>query len=96
MRYFSWETHATYVSQCTNSVTQTVAKELGITLSQLAIAWIIKNLNISSVITGASKPEQVLENVEAVKHAEKLTPDIMEKIETIVENKPKLDPRRFG
>jgi len=75
---------------------ETVAKELGITLSQLAIAWIIKNPNISSVITGASKSEQVLENVEAVKHADKLTPEVMEKIEKIVENKPQLEARRFG
>lgn len=87
--------HIQLTYQFTNGVIQTVAKELGITLSQLAIAWIIKNPNISSVITGASKPEQVLENVEAVKHADKLTPEIMEKIEKIVENKPQLEPRRF-
>lgn len=95
MRYFPVDAaHST--CQSTNGVIQTVAKELGITLSQLAIAWIIKNPNISSVITGASKQEQVLENVEAVKHADKLTPEIMEKIEKIVENKPQLEPRRFG
>lgn len=88
--------HIQLTYQFTNGVIQTVAKELGITLSQLAIAWIIKNPNISSVITGASKHEQVLENVEAVKHVDKLTPEIMEKIEKIVENKPQLEPRRFG
>ncbi|CAZ82801.1 unnamed protein product [Tuber melanosporum] len=75
---------------------ETVAKGLGITLSQLAIAWVIKNPNISSVITGASRPEQVLENLEAVKHANKLTPEIMEKIEEVVCNKPQLEPRRFS
>ncbi|PWW74036.1 Aldo/keto reductase [Tuber magnatum] len=75
---------------------EAVAKELGITLSQLAIAWIIKNPNISSVITGASRPEQVLENVEAVKHADKLTPEIMERVEEIVDNKPQLESRRFA
>ncbi|KAI5821485.1 NADP-dependent oxidoreductase domain-containing protein [Pyronema omphalodes] len=73
-----------------------LAKELGVTQSQLALAWILKNKNISSVITGASKPEQIVENVGAISVVEKLTPAVMERIEDILGNKPKVDQARFG
>ena len=42
-----------------------VADEAGLSLSQLAIAWVLQNPNVSSAITGASRPEQVTENVKA-------------------------------
>ncbi|KAF8540671.1 NADP-dependent oxidoreductase domain-containing protein [Trichophaea hybrida] len=73
-----------------------IAKELGVPQAQLAIAWVLKNDNVSSVITGASRPEQVVENVAAVKVVEMLTPEVMERIEAAVGNKPKRDPERFG
>jgi voltage-dependent potassium channel beta subunit len=66
-----------------------VAKELGCTLAQLAIAWCLKNPNVSTVITGASKPEQVRENMQALEVVPKLTADVMEKIEEILDNKPR-------
>lgn len=69
---------------------QPVADELGGSMAQLALAWCLKNPNVSTVITGASRPEQVTENMKALAVAEKLTPDIMEKIEGILQNKPKL------
>ncbi|MFN3742133.1 MAG: potassium channel beta subunit family protein [Anaerolineales bacterium] len=62
---------------------QPIAADLGGTLSQLAIAWCLKNPNISTVITGASRVEQVHENMQALEVAEKLTPDVMEQIEKI-------------
>lgn len=62
----------------------------------MALAWVIKNPNLSSAIIGASKPEQILENIEALKYLDKLTPEIMEEIEGIVKNKPVLEPRRFN
>jgi voltage-dependent potassium channel beta subunit len=65
-----------------------VAKDLGASLAQLALAWTLKNPNVSTVITGASRAEQVVENMKAVEISAKLTPDIMEKIETILGNKP--------
>ena len=65
-----------------------VAKELGATLSQLAIAWCLKNPNVSTVITGASRPEQVFENMRALEVQERLTDEIMERIEGILQNKP--------
>jgi voltage-dependent potassium channel beta subunit len=69
---------------------QPVADELGGSMAQLALAWCLKNPNVSTVITGASRPEQVTENMKALAVAEKITPDIMERIEGILQNKPKL------
>ena len=65
-----------------------IAAELGCTMSQLALAWCLKNPNVSTVITGASRPEQVVENMKAIDFEDKLTPEIMEKIELVLGNKP--------
>ena len=67
-----------------------IANELGCTMAQLAIAWCLKNPNVSTVITGASRKSQVLENMKVLDVVEKLTPDVMEKIEGILNNRPKL------
>ncbi len=64
-----------------------IAKELGCTMSQLALAWCLKNPFVSTVITGASRVEQVHENMKAAEFVEKLTPEIMEKIDVIFEVK---------
>lgn len=63
--------------------------ELNTTATALALAWIAKNPNTSTVILGASKPQQVIDNLKALEVLPKLTPDIMEKIEKILGNKPK-------
>lgn len=60
-----------------------IAKELGGTLSQLAIAWCLKNPFVSTVITGASRVEQVHENLKAGEIAEKITPEIMQRIDAV-------------
>jgi len=65
-----------------------LAQELDCTLSQLAIAWCAKNPNVSTVITGASKVEQVVENFKSLSLLPKLTPEMMEKIEAVLKNKP--------
>lgn len=62
-----------------------VAKELNCTLSQLAIAWCLHNPHVSSVIIGATKLEQLTENLDAVAVKTKLTPDILQHINQIVE-----------
>ena len=62
---------------------ESIAKELNCTLSQLALAWCLKNPYVSTVITGASRVEQVHENMKATEVAPKLTPEIMERIDTI-------------
>jgi voltage-dependent potassium channel beta subunit len=66
-----------------------IAKELGCTMSQMAIAWCLKNPNVSTVITGASKPSQVQENMKSLDFVSNLTDDIIEKIEKVLDNKPK-------
>ena len=60
-----------------------IAKGLGCTLSQLSLAWCLKNPFVSSVITGASRVEQVHENMKASDVVDKITPEIMERIDTI-------------
>jgi voltage-dependent potassium channel beta subunit len=62
-----------------------IAQELECTLSQLAIAWCLKNKHVSSVITGATKLEQLEENLGALDVKDKLTPTIMKKLNAITE-----------
>ena len=64
-----------------------IAKELGCSLSQLAIAWCLKNPFVSTVITGASRVEQVHENMKAADVVDAITPEIMERIDVIFEVK---------
>lgn len=54
-----------------------VADELHTTMPKLAIAWCLKNPHVSTVITGASRPEQVVENMDAINVVPLLTPDVM-------------------
>ena len=65
-----------------------IADELGCTMAQLALAWCLKNPHVSTVITGASKPEQVTENMKALEVVEKLDDDVMARLEEILDNKP--------
>jgi voltage-dependent potassium channel beta subunit len=65
-----------------------IARELGCSLAQLAIAWCLTNPHVSTVITGASRPEQVTENMKAMDVVEKLTPEILGRIDDIVGTKP--------
>ncbi|XP_074570261.1 putative voltage-gated potassium channel subunit beta [Curcuma longa] len=66
-----------------------IAEELGVPLSQLAIAWCASNPNVSTVITGATKESQILENLKALEVLPLLTPNVLEKIEAVVQSKPK-------
>jgi len=69
-----------------------IADEVDCTTAQLALAWCLTNPNVSTAITGASRPEQVKENMKAADVVEHLTPEVLEKIEEIVANKPKPEP----
>jgi voltage-dependent potassium channel beta subunit len=60
-----------------------IARELDCTLSQLSLAWCLKNPYVSTVITGASRVEQVHENMKATEIAPRLTPQILERIDEI-------------
>lgn len=68
-----------------------IAKKLGCTLSQFALAWCLKNPFISTVITGASRVEQVRENMKASDVVDKITPEIMERIDVIFDVKKEED-----
>jgi voltage-dependent potassium channel beta subunit len=60
-----------------------VAERLDVSVAQLAIAWCAANPHVSTVITGASRPEQVVENMGALRALDQLTPDVKTEIEGI-------------
>lgn len=66
-----------------------IAEKLGATATHLSLAWAAKNPNVSTVILGATKVEQINDNVKALAVLDKLTPEIMEEIEAVLDNKPK-------
>jgi voltage-dependent potassium channel beta subunit len=65
-----------------------LAQTLGLTTAQLAIAWILRRKEVSSVITGATRLEQLDENLAAAEFADRLTDEVLERIERIVGNLP--------
>jgi aryl-alcohol dehydrogenase-like predicted oxidoreductase len=67
-----------------------LASEAGLSLAQLAVAWVLQNPNVASAIIGASRPEQVHENVKAA--GVKLGPDLMAAIDTALEGVVETDP----
>ncbi|MFN8530238.1 MAG: aldo/keto reductase [Anaerolineae bacterium] len=66
---------------------QKIADDLGTTMAKLALAWCVKNPNVSTVITGASKVGQVRENFDALKVVPLLTDEVMARIEGVLGNK---------
>jgi len=72
-----------------------VAERLGSTVTHLALAWAASNPNVSTVILGATKVEQVLDNLKALELLDKLTPEILQEIEGILDNKPE-GPNPWG
>ncbi|NIM19124.1 MAG: voltage-dependent potassium channel subunit beta [Candidatus Latescibacteria bacterium] len=71
---------------------KSIAEEVGCTRAQLALAWCLANPNVSTVITGASRLEQVKENMAALDVVAKLTPDVIGSIEELLDNKPPAAP----
>lgn len=67
-----------------------LSEKLGVPLGRLAIAWCLKNKNVSTVIIGASKLEQLKENLKSSESVNLLTDEVMNEIEKIVNNKPKI------
>jgi voltage-dependent potassium channel beta subunit len=67
---------------------QALANELGCSLPALSIAWCIKNPNVTTAILGATKKEQLIDNLTALNALELLTKDVVDKIEAIMQNKP--------
>ncbi len=65
-----------------------IADELNCTMAQLALAWCLRNENVSTVITGASRPEQVEQNMVALELESEISGEIAERIEGILDNRP--------
>jgi aryl-alcohol dehydrogenase-like predicted oxidoreductase len=71
---------------------QPVAEQAGLSMAQLAVAWVLQNDNVASAIIGASRPEQVAENVKAA--GVKLDADLLAAIEDALGDLPEKDPAR--
>ena len=68
-----------------------LAKQLNVSLASLAIAWTIKNPNVTTAILGATRKSQLEENLSSLEVVKVLTPEVMAQIENILQNKPSLD-----
>lgn len=65
-----------------------IADEIGVSMSQMALAWCLKNPNVSTVILGASKVSQLEENLKSLEVVKLLDAEVMQKIELVLQNKP--------
>lgn len=65
------------------SALEPIARDMGASLAQFALAWCLQNPHVSSVITGASRVEQVEENMKAVDFVDRFTPEVMARIDEI-------------
>jgi voltage-dependent potassium channel beta subunit len=68
-----------------------LAKEFGLTSTQLSLLWCLQNKQVSSVILGASKIQQLEDNLKVLTLKDKYTPELNEKIESIMQNRPEQD-----
>jgi voltage-dependent potassium channel beta subunit len=87
---FDWLKDRTLIGDRIGRVKQLgdFALELGTNLSALSIAWCIRNPNVTTAILGATKEAQLTENLQALEVLPKLTPEVMEKIDEIMDTKP--------
>jgi voltage-dependent potassium channel beta subunit len=90
LKGYEWIKDSVITPERVEKVKQLVplAEEVGATMAQFALAWCLKNPNVSTVITGASRASQVTENMKALDVASRITPDLMERIDAILDNKP--------
>lgn len=68
-----------------------LAKQLNVSLASLAIAWTIKNSNVTTAILGATRKSQLEDNFKALDVVQLLSPEVMAQIENILQNKPSMD-----
>jgi voltage-dependent potassium channel beta subunit len=90
----SWLSDRLLVEQTLEKVKKLTefSKEIGLSMPHMALAWCLKNQDVSTVILGASKTSQLEENLKVSENKDKLTDDVMERIEEILDNKPKHPP----
>ena len=67
-----------------------LAAKTGISTAAMSIAWCLKNPHVSTVILGATKKQQLLDNLKSLEAVEKLNPEVIDKIENIMKTKPTL------
>lgn len=67
-----------------------LAGELGTTTARLSLAWCLKNPHVSSVILGASRPEQITDNIKASSDVSLLTSEVLQRMEEILQTRPSL------
>jgi len=92
MDKMQWLKDKTLVKEKIEKVKELTAlsKKINIQLNHLALCWCLKNPNVSTVILGASKVEQLNDNLNALQFMPKLTDEVLQEIENILQNKPKL------
>jgi aryl-alcohol dehydrogenase-like predicted oxidoreductase len=69
-----------------------LAEEAGLSMAQLALAWVLRNPNVSSAVVGASRPGQLADNVQAA--GVKLEADLLEAIDDVLDGVVERDPAR--
>ena len=89
---FSWLKERVLVNDKVEKVKklQSVADNLGSSLAELSIGWCISNPNVTTAILGATRKEQLLQNLKALDVIPRLTPDVLKQIDDIMQNKPEL------
>jgi voltage-dependent potassium channel beta subunit len=89
---FEWlkERHATEERLTAVRNLQNVANDLGVSMANLSIAWCIKNPNVTTAILGATKKEQLEENLKSLDILPMLSDDVMKRIDEVMQTKPKL------
>jgi voltage-dependent potassium channel beta subunit len=89
MESMSWlKDHITQERIAKVILLQEVANDLGVTTAQLAIAWLLRRKEVSSVITGATKLSQLKDNLASREILPQLDDDLLERIETVLDNNP--------
>lgn len=89
---FDWLKERTYVEEKIEKVKklQSLANEMGVSLAALSIAWCVKNPHVTTAILGATKKEQLTDNLKAMDVLPLLNTEVLQKIEDIMLNKPVL------
>lgn len=87
----TWLKDKTVVEENLNKVNRLgeLASDLGLSMARLALAWTLKNENVSTAILGASKVSQLEENLKSVEDKNLLTDEVMNRVEEILDNQPK-------
>jgi voltage-dependent potassium channel beta subunit len=90
----NWLAERTFTEENNSKVKalKTLAEEIGISMPHLGICWCLKNPNVSTVILGASKEEQLIQTLKSKDYLHLLSDEVMNKIELILNNKPQHPP----